>query len=34
MSTRNPLAAWDAAVTAYLTNRRALGRVYKKGGTP
>ena len=30
MSTRNPLAAWDAAVTAYLTNRRALGRVYEK----
>ena len=28
MSNRNPLAAWDAAVTAYLTNRRALGRTY------
>lgn len=30
MSTRNPLAAWDAAVKAYLANRRALGRVYEK----
>lgn len=30
MSTRNPLAAWDAAVSAYLTNRRALGRTYQK----
>ena len=29
MPTRNPLAAWDAAVTAYLTNRRALGRMYE-----
>ena len=30
MSTRNPLAAWDAAVKAYLANRRALGRIYEK----
>lgn len=30
MSTRNPLAAWDAAVKAYLANRRALGRIYQK----
>lgn len=30
MSTRNPLAAWDAAVTAYLHNRHALGRTYDK----
>ena len=30
MSTRNPLAAWDAAVKAYLANRRALGRTYEK----
>lgn len=29
MRTRNPLAAWDAAVTAYLANRRALGRTYE-----
>lgn len=28
MSPRNPLAGWDATVTAYLTNRRALGRTY------
>jgi integrase/recombinase XerD len=25
-----PLASWDAAVTAYLTSRHALGRAYKK----
>lgn len=30
MSTRNLLVAWDAAVTAYLTSRRALGRLYEK----
>ena len=30
MSTRNPLAAWDAAVKTYLANRRALGRIYEK----
>ena len=30
MSTPNPLAAWDAAITAYLANRRALGRSYEK----
>lgn len=29
MTNRNPLAAWDAAVTAYLANRRALGRAYE-----
>ncbi len=28
MRTRNPLAGWDAAVTAFLTSRRALGRAY------
>jgi len=26
---RNPLAAWDDAVAAYLANRRALGRIYE-----
>jgi len=30
MRTRKPLAAWDAAITAYLTNRRALGRLFDK----
>ena len=30
MSTRNPLARWDAAVAPYLANRRALGRSYEK----
>ncbi|MFN2110281.1 MAG: tyrosine-type recombinase/integrase [Anaerolineae bacterium] len=30
MSTPNSLADWDAAVTAYLTSRRALGRAYRK----
>jgi integrase/recombinase XerD len=30
MTTRSPLAAWDAAVAGYLTNRRALGRSYEK----
>jgi integrase len=30
MHTRNPLAVWDGAVTAYLANRRALGRTYEK----
>jgi integrase/recombinase XerD len=30
MRTHNPLTAWDAAVTAYLANRRALGRMYEK----
>ena len=30
MSTRNPQAAWDSAVATYLTNRRALGRIYEK----
>ena len=30
MSTRNHLAAWDSAVATYLTNRRALGRIYEK----
>jgi integrase/recombinase XerD len=29
MRTRDSLAAWDAAVTAYLANRRALGRTYE-----
>lgn len=29
MTNCNPLAAWDAAVTAYLANRRALGRAYE-----
>lgn len=29
MRTRNPLAAWDVAVAAYLANRRALGRTYE-----
>lgn len=31
MRTRNPLVAWDAAVTTYLANRRALGRTYENG---
>ena len=30
MRTRNPPAAWDDAVAAYLENRRALGRLYQK----
>lgn len=30
MRTPNPLATWDAAVTAYLASRRALGRNYEK----
>lgn len=29
MPNRKPLAAWDAAVSAYLANRRALGRTYE-----
>ena len=29
MPNRNPLAAWDAAISAYLANRRALGRTYE-----
>jgi len=29
MRTRKSLVAWDAAVTAYLANRRALGRTYE-----
>ncbi|MEO8442968.1 MAG: tyrosine-type recombinase/integrase [Betaproteobacteria bacterium] len=28
MRTRNPLVGWDAAVTAFLISRRALGRAY------
>ena len=30
MRTPKPLEAWDTAVTAYLTNRRALGRRFDK----
>ena len=30
MSTPEPLAAWDAAVSAYLTSRHAIGRLYAK----
>jgi len=30
MSTSEPLAAWDAAVKAYLTSRHAIGRLYAK----